>query len=121
MNVLIVEDHVAIAEIYIKILEQAGYQVEWAKTPDEAIEFCKHTTYDILLVDLMLPNMSGDELIYAIRTLTNNISNPIIVTTNMGSGYNKQSLRDLGVEEFLLKVDAGPTEILETIDKYVHV
>ena len=63
MKVLLIEDNAMIGELTKKMLVMKRYQVDWLKTGDEVMEYLAFNSYDILLVDWMLPNQSGIEII----------------------------------------------------------
>ena len=80
-RVLVVEDDVGDQAQLIAALESAGYAVELATTGGEAIERWRKARYDAITIDLLLPDMSGLELLGALRREATNADTPIIVVT----------------------------------------
>jgi len=80
-KVLVVEDDFRDQVQLIATLESAGYAVELASTGNEAIELWRESRYDAITIDLLLPDMSGLELLAALRREKTNADTPIIVVT----------------------------------------
>lgn len=118
MKVLIIEDNQAIAGAFRRIIETSGSTTILAKTPSSALEQLASSAFNLLLVDLMLPEMDGTELIEKIRNL--GYKTPIVVTTNMGSGYDEERLLSLDVSEIILKISIGPEELIDIVEKYAQ-
>jgi PAS domain S-box-containing protein len=80
-TVLVVEDTVLDRELLVETLARAGYAVETAATGAEAIARCKERSFDAVTLDLMLPDMSGLDLLGALRTNGRARQTPVIVVT----------------------------------------
>jgi CheY-like chemotaxis protein len=80
-TVLVVEDDVRDQAQLVATLESAGYAVELVATGNEAIARWRRRPYDAITIDLLLPDMSGLELLAALRSETSNAATPIIVIT----------------------------------------
>jgi PAS domain S-box-containing protein len=80
-TVLVVEDTVLDRELLVDTLARAGYAVETATTGAEAIARCKERSFDAVTLDLMLPDMSGLDLLASLRTNGRARQTPVIVVT----------------------------------------
>ena len=102
-KILIIEDEAEIREMLRFALERADYQVEEAETAEAAIEKLQGLLPDLLLVDWMLPGMSGIDLIKRLRKdeLTANL--PAIMLTARGEETDKLKGFDSGVDDFVTK------------------
>ena len=105
-NILIIEDEKKIRRYLQLELEHEKYSVDTAQDGEEGIEKFKNNFYDIILLDLMMPKFSGEEVCKIIRK-TSNI--PIIVLTAKDHTLNKVELLDMGADDYLTK----PFEIEE--------
>ncbi|MHD0318542.1 response regulator transcription factor [Fusobacterium sp. THCT1E2] len=105
-NILIIEDEKKIRRYLQLELEHEKYSVDTAQDGEEGIEKFKNNFYDIILLDLMMPKFSGEEVCKIIRK-TSNI--PIIVLTAKDQTLNKVELLDMGADDYLTK----PFEIEE--------
>jgi len=118
MKILIVEDTPAIAKAYKLISESAGHHTQLAFTPSQAINLLDNNVFNLLFVDIMLPEISGIELVQRFRK--RNITTPIIISTNLGSGYDAKLLKQLNIADIIMKATASPEDIRNLITKYAH-
>ncbi|MBS2025455.1 MAG: response regulator, partial [Deltaproteobacteria bacterium] len=81
LSVLVVEDDTAEQKVLASVLEREGYAVEVAATGAEALARCRAHTFDAITLDLLLPDMSGLDLLEKIRNETSNRNVPVIVIT----------------------------------------
>ncbi|WP_288304727.1 response regulator transcription factor [uncultured Fusobacterium sp.] len=105
-KILILEDDIKIRRILQLELEHEGYEVVQAKDGIEGLEKFKNEYFDLILLDLMMPNLSGEEVCKKVRS-TSQI--PIIVLTAKEQLLSKVSLLDMGADDYITK----PFEIEE--------
>ncbi len=101
MKILVIEDSKPIANILELYLTDAKFEVDTVADGQEAFAMAKKTTYDLIILDLMLPSMSGFEIIAGLRTLE--IKTPIMVTSARDSVQDKVKALDLGADDYLVK------------------
>ncbi|UXR30375.1 response regulator transcription factor [Staphylococcus simulans] len=101
MKVLLIEDNQMMGELTQKMLKLKHYQVDWLKTGEDVLEYLAQTTYDMLLVDWMLPNHSGIEIIEAIRN--QRIDVPIIMLTAKSQTDDKVTGLTVGADDYITK------------------
>ncbi|HCE2049660.1 TPA: response regulator [Vibrio parahaemolyticus] len=101
MKILLIEDNIFMGELIQKMLGLKKYQVHWLKSGIEVMEYLSDTSYDILLVDWMLPKRSGLEIIKEIRD--RNINIPIIMLTAKSQTADKVSGLNIGADDYLTK------------------
>ena len=100
ISILVVEDDIDINELLSSILTREGYTVRSAYSGTEAKMCIEQSEYDILLLDLMLPGISGENLITEIRKIK---VMPIIVISAKTSQENKINVLRLGADDFIGK------------------
>ncbi len=105
---LIIEDNKIVAGPLIKALSQQGYIVDHVTSAEEAIQRVTHTSYDIILLDLILPGMDGQEFI---KTFRENQSTPILVISEKHSDVGKAISLELGADDYITK----PVSIIELV------
>ncbi len=105
-KVLVVDDEKLIVKGLRFSLEQEGMEVTCAYDGEEALQYAKETEYDIILLDLMLPKMSGLEVCQQIREFSNV---PIIMLTAKGEDMDKILGLEYGADDYMTK----PFNILE--------
>ena len=101
MKILVVEDEAKVASFIKRGLEQSGYEVEVAATGEEGIEMIRSVDYDLVLLDLMLPKISGWDLIPLIRK--HNPALPVVALTGRGSVEDRVRGLTLGCDDYLVK------------------
>ena len=101
MNILVVEDEAKVASFLKKGLQQSGYEVDLAADGEEAYEKIQANTFDLILLDLMLPKMSGFDLIPKIRQ--NMPTVPIIAVTAKASVDDRVQGLNMGCDDYLTK------------------
>ena len=99
-NILIIEDDLRIRRILQLELEHEGYLVSLAKDGKEGLEKAKLIRYDLILLDLMLPEISGEEVC---KELRKNSDVPIIVLTAKENIRSKVELLDMGADDYISK------------------
>ena len=100
-TILIVEDELLERAIYADMLRHHGYNVISAPTAHQALEFLRLQEVDVILVDLILPGMSGPELIQRLQTISPDT--PVIVVTAHPSSHNAITALKLGTFDFIVK------------------
>lgn len=116
-KVAIIEDDLAIAQMYRIKFEAEGYEVEVAENGKIGFELCEHMKPDIVLLDLMMPEMNGDEMLKKLRATTWGKDMKVVILTNMGEQEAPQGLRELGVKAFIVKADMTPRQVAELVKK----
>jgi two-component system response regulator RegX3 len=99
-RVLVVEDEESISEALAFLLEREGYEVAVAATGDAALEEYDRAGADLVLLDLMLPGLSGTEVCRALRQRSNV---PVIMVTAKDSEVDKVVGLELGADDYITK------------------
>lgn len=107
INILIVEDEEAISNLIKMSLTKAGYHCEQAMDGIAAADCIEQSTYDLILLDVMLPGLNGYELLDFIKT----IGTPVIFITAMGSVEDRVKGLRSGADDYITK----PFEMIELL------
>lgn len=119
-KVLLVEDDFFIRDIYRIALEQKGLVVVCAVDGKEAIELFERELPDIVLLDIMLPELNGMAVLKFIRSKATQIGKvPVIMVTNLDSTDSMQKALDLGATEYWVKSLKDPMTVADQINHYV--
>ena len=118
-KIAIIEDDVAIAQMYRMKFEAEGYDVETAENGRLGLELVEQMLPDIILLDLMMPEMSGDEMLARMRATEWGKNIKVIILTNMGEQEAPQSLKEHNVSAFIVKADMTPRQVAELVQKHV--
>jgi DNA-binding response OmpR family regulator len=109
--VLIVEDSEAIRDILCRVLLDGGFEVAAAGTGQQGMELASSGCFDVLVVDLGLPDMKGQDLIRSLRLAGNH--SRIAVLSGLAGSLDADEFRELGVDRILPK----PMRLKEMLDE----
>ena len=111
MKILIVDDEEGISSIIKEYCEEEGYEVEEAETGKKALEKLKIKDYDMLILDIMMPEMDGYSML---KECPISRRVPTIVLSARGEEYDKLSGFDLGIDDYVTK-PFSPKELMARI------
>ncbi|MDO8265990.1 MAG: response regulator [Candidatus Saccharibacteria bacterium] len=114
-KIAIIEDDVAISQMYRIKFEAEGYIVETAENGKLGLELVEEMKPDIVLLDLMMPEMSGDEMLQKMRATEWGRDIKVIILTNMGESEAPDSIKQLNVRAFILKANMTPRQVAELV------
>lgn len=114
-KVAIVEDDQVIAQMYRIKFESEGYDVENAENGKLGLEMIEKTKPDIILLDLMMPEMNGDEMLKALRATDWGKDIKVIILTNVGEQEIPPDVKELGVSAVILKADMTPRQVTDLV------
>lgn len=114
-KVAIIEDDQAISQMYRLKFEAEGYSVETADNGVLGLELCKNFKPDIILLDLMMPEMNGDEMLAKLRATAGGKTTKVVILTNMGEQEIPEAVRKLNVSAVILKADMTPRQVAELV------
>lgn len=101
MRILLAEDELALSKAYAQVLIMQGYEVEQVYDGKEALEAANSGTYDLMIFDVMMPKMSGLEVLKALREAGN--TTYVIMLTAMSELDDKIEGLESGADEYLTK------------------
>jgi DNA-binding response OmpR family regulator len=114
-KIAIIEDDLAISTMYRIKFEAEGYIVDTAANGKLGLALAEDMKPDIILLDLMMPEMDGTEMLTALRKTTWGKQIPVIILTNMGEQEAPEILKSLGVKRFIVKAEMTPRQVAETV------
>jgi len=118
-RILIVEDDEFLRSLTAKRLEKDGYVVVAAPDGDTAIKMAKENVPATILLDLLLPGMSGYEVLETLRTMAETKDTPVIVFSNLGQREDIEKAKKLGATDFLIKANFTLDDVVEKIKGYI--
>lgn len=114
-RILIVEDDDFLRSLAVTKLTTEGFAMEVASSGDEGLEKVLTTPPDLMILDLMLPQVSGFEILEKVRTNEATKKLKVIVFSNLGEEADIKKCLDLGVSEYLVKANFTLDELAEKI------
>jgi DNA-binding response OmpR family regulator len=119
VKVAIIEDDQAISQMYRIKFEAEGYEVETAENGAVGLKLCEEMRPDIVLLDLMMPEMTGDVMLAKLRATDWGKTTKVVILTNMGEQEIPPSVKELGVSAVILKADMTPRQVAELVKKHL--
>lgn len=101
MRLLLIEDDVSLAKALKEVLEKEGYHVNLALDGRRGYQLSLTGEFDLIILDLLLPSMSGDEVLKALRQ--SGINTPVLMLTVVSDLPKKVDLFSLGADDYLTK------------------
>jgi CheY-like chemotaxis protein len=114
-RLLLVEDEVTIRQLYAMKLRLCGFIVEEAVNGIEGLEKVASAPPDLLLLDIRMPEMSGDEMLRQLRATEWGESLKVLILTNISKSEAPHSLRLLGVTDYIVKAHTTPQQLVDII------
>jgi DNA-binding response OmpR family regulator len=113
-KVLCIEDEFFISELYVRALQKGGYEVVVEPDGQKALDLALTDTFDIILLDLMIPTLTGFEVLKKLRDP--NLSAPlhakIIITTNLEQRDEVRADIERQADGYLVKAEITPRELV---------
>lgn len=120
-TILIIEDEDAIRNMYHLKLETEGYDVYSTSNAKEGMDLAKSKKPHLILVDLMMPEVSGSDFLEELRSKEWGKSIQVIVLTNLGESEAPTELKYLNVDRYVVKSEYTPSQVEEIIRKVLHI
>jgi len=114
-KIAIIEDDAAISQMYRIKFEAEGYEVETAENGKLGLKLLESMRPDIVLLDLMMPEMTGDEMLVKLRATDWGADMKVIILTNMGEQEVPDVVKQLNVRRFILKAEMTPRQVAEMV------
>jgi DNA-binding response OmpR family regulator len=119
-SVLIVEDDLFLFDILTQKLIQNGFHVEGAVDANEAYKVLDEKPVDIILLDLLLPGIGGQEILKNIKSAEKLKNIPVIVASNLDNPEEQSNCKRLGAADYLIKAQHTPEEIVMRVKKVLQ-
>ena len=115
IKIAIIEDDVAISQMYRLKFEAEGFEVQTAENGKLGLELIEEFKPGIILLDLMMPEMTGDEMLAELRTKDWGKDITVIILTNLGEEEAPKTLKELNVHSFIVKAEMTPRQVAERV------
>lgn len=118
-TILCIEDDRFIGEMYVRSLQRAGYDVDWMVDGNDGLVAARNKTYDLILLDVMLPERRGNEILDALRSDKEDLipHTKVIVMTNFEQDDESRMAMQYRADGYLIKAEITPKKLLAIIDK----
>lgn len=116
-TILVVEDNVLMRKLFVRCLEEGGYTVIEAEDPRDVVGLMLDAGPDLVVMDIVMPGMSGVELIKLIRGDSRLSATPVLAVTNLATPADKRRLADAGFNGHVSK-PIKPKDFIATVGSF---
>lgn len=116
-KIAIIEDDLAIAQMYRMKFENEGFDVSSAENGLVGVQMVESFRPDVILLDMMMPEMNGDEVLARVRKEPWGKDIIVMILTNMGKEEAPEVLKKLNVYSYIVKAEMTPKQVAETVKK----
>jgi DNA-binding response OmpR family regulator len=120
-KIAIIEDDQAISQMYRFKFEAEGFEVNTAENGKLGLQLIENMKPDIILLDLMMPEMTGDDMLAKLREQSWGKDIKVIILTNKGEQEIPDSVKTLNVSAVILKADMTPRQVAELVKEQLGI
>jgi CheY-like chemotaxis protein len=119
MNILLVDDDVFLRDMYATKFTELGHTVTAAETGERALELISSVNYDVVLLDMIMPGITGIELLKMIKEKCGTKMPTCIVLSNQGGKEEIDSAYAAGAKGYIIKAELIPSEVVAEVNRLV--
>jgi DNA-binding response OmpR family regulator len=119
-KILLIEDDPFLSEIYTTKLQEAGFDIEVFSDSVVGLAKAKETHPELILLDIVIPNMDGFEVLRAMKEDPEIKDIPVIILSNLGEEENVRKGLMLGAEAYFIKAHYTPTEVVTRVQEILQ-
>ncbi|MFZ1360785.1 MAG: response regulator [Candidatus Saccharimonadales bacterium] len=120
-KIAIIEDDSVISQMYRMKFEADGFDVQVANNGKIGIELVETFQPDIILMDLQMPEMNGEQALQYIRSEDWGKHIPVIILTNLGIEESPKNLKDLNIHSYIVKAELTPSQVAARVKAALHL
>ena len=120
-KVAVIEDELPIQSMYRLKLEREGFSVATASNGQEGLEMLQQFRPDLVLLDLRMPVMSGDEMLARLRQTDWGAGIRVVILTNISRSEAPQALRFFNVDHYIVKAHYTPSQVLALVKNVLGI
>jgi DNA-binding response OmpR family regulator len=120
-KILLVEDDEALAGVYLERLEAEGFDVRHVKNGEDALSNAIEYKPDLVLLDVMMPKISGFDVLDILRNTPDTTNVRVIMLTALSQPKDRERAEKLGVDDYLVKSQVVIADVIERIKYHLGV
>lgn len=118
-TLLLIEDDPLLVKMYATKFRSEGFEVITAQDGEEGLKAAVAHTPDIILLDIMMPKLSGTEVLSKLKETESTAKIPVIVFSNLSQEDQAKEVIQMGAKEYLVKANLTPGEVVQKIKQYL--
>lgn len=118
-TILCIEDDRFIGEMYVRSLKKAGFSVDWMVDGSDGLVAARNKKYDFILLDIMLPERKGTEILEALRGGKQDLipNTKVLVLTNFEQDEESRTVMEHNADAYLIKAEITPKKLISIIQQ----
>lgn len=120
-KIAIIEDDSVINQMYRMKFEADGFDVQVADNGKSGVALAEQFQPDIILLDLQMPEMTGDEALAKIRSTDWGKDTPVIILTNLGAEESPKALKELNIHSYIVKAELTPSQVVARVKEALGI
>ncbi len=120
-RILIIEDDQFISDMYARVLLKSGYEVDYALNGPEGIKKARTGKYNLVLLDIMMPGMTGIDVLKQLRGSDGHglDSTKIVILTNLAQDKSSREALEAQADGYLIKADVVPSRLVKIVEELI--
>jgi len=114
-RLLLIEDNPDTRHIYKDVFEREGFEVLQAEDGEKGLSYAQATLPDVILLDLMLPKLSGFNLLKRLRSQAETQNIPVMIFSALADSFDRKKAAELGVTEYSVKAFNPPKQVVSRV------
>jgi two-component system alkaline phosphatase synthesis response regulator PhoP len=119
-RILLADDDPFLVQIYSTRLGKDGHEVVTCGDGEAALEKTKEWKPELVVLDIMLPKLTGLEVLASLKGDAGTSKIPVVILSNLTSAEEQDKARELGAVAFLTKVEHTPSQVVKELEKYIR-
>ena len=120
-KILLVEDDEALAQVYVSRLEIEGLETKWVGNGEEALSAAVEFKPDLILLDVMMPKISGFDVLDILRNTPETTDIRVIMLTALSQAKDKERATSLGVDDYLVKSQVVIGDVIQRVRHHLGI
>ena len=117
--ILLIEDDPFVQRMYKRMFMHQSYELIFASDGKEGLELAQVMKPSLILLDILMPGMSGLEVLERLKQEGATKTIPVLILSNLAGQDTMDAAKDLGAEEYMVKADFSPEQVVEEVRRYV--
>jgi len=118
-KILLIEDDTLLVNMYKAKLVSEGFEIMIAHEGEKGLEMALKENPDLILLDMMLPKLSGEDFLKKLQSDPEASKIPVLVLSNLSNPKDSKTAISLGAKEYLVKANLTPGQVVEKVRKYL--
>ncbi len=120
-KILLVEDDEGLAQVYIARLDAEGFEVRRVPNGEDALAAAMEFRPDLIILDVMMPKVSGFDVLDILRNTPETVNIKIIILTALSQEADRQKATEMGVDDYLVKSQVVIADVIERVKLHLGV